>query len=107
MSSSSEAVNAARASNERLRKVVDAALESGRKLTNQGRDIDQHQVHSERLAYLATEALAAETLVAYASEAGGNDPFATECATIFAGQVAGRARAQLGDFADAFGVPSS
>jgi alkylation response protein AidB-like acyl-CoA dehydrogenase len=92
MSLSNEGVSAARASNERVRKVVEAALEHGRELTGKGRDIDQHQVHSERLAYLATEALAAETLVTYAEGAAQQDPFATECATIFAAQVAARAR---------------
>ena len=107
MSLSSEGVAAARASNERLRKVVDEALARGREITSKGRDIDAHQVHSERLAYLATEALAAETLVAYAAEAGSADPFASECATIFAGQVAGRARAQLAEQGEAFGVAGS
>ena len=104
MSLSSEAVSAARASNERLRRVVDAALDRGREITGKGRDIDAHQVHSERLAYLATEALAAETLVAYAEQAGTADPFAAECATIFAAQAAARARAQLAEQTAAFGV---
>jgi (2S)-methylsuccinyl-CoA dehydrogenase len=107
MSSSSEAVGSARASNERLRKVVDHALAHGREVTKGGRDIDDHQVHSERLAYLATEALAAETLVAYAMEAAQHDPFATECATVFAAQAAARARAQLLEQGDAFGVPAT
>ncbi|HEY8517488.1 MAG TPA: acyl-CoA dehydrogenase family protein [Candidatus Binatia bacterium] len=107
MSLSSEAVQAARASNERLRKVVDAALAHGREVTQNGRGIDEHQAHCERLAYLATEALAAETLVTYAEEAAQHDPFATECATIFAAQAASRARAQLLDQGPAFGVSAS
>ena len=107
MSLSNEGVSAARASNERVRKVVDAALARGREITNKGRDIDAHQVHSERLAYLATEALAAETLVTYADQAAQHDPFAAECATIFAAQVAARARAQLAEQGEAFGVAQS
>lgn len=107
MSSSTEAVSAARATNERLRKVVDLALARGRALTQGGRGIDDHQVHCERLAYLATEALAAETLVAYAGEAAAHDPLAVECATIFAGQVAARARAQLLEHGEKFGVPAA
>ena len=55
-----------------LQKVRDEALEHGRTLTNNAKGIDEHQVHSERLAYLATEVEAARALLAYAKEATNN-----------------------------------
>src|SRR5262249_1957173 len=50
-----------------LRAVVDSALEIGRRLTDGGKTIDDHQVHAERLAYAATEVRAAEALAEYAA----------------------------------------
>lgn len=52
-----------------LQKIRDEALDHGRILTNNGKSIDEHQVHCERLAYLATEVEAARALLAYAQEA--------------------------------------
>src|SRR5262249_61342989 len=48
-----------------LRAVIDGALEHGRRLTDGGRAIDEHQVHAERLAYAATEGKAAEALATH------------------------------------------
>lgn len=59
-----------------LQKVRDEALQHGRTLTNNGKGIDNHQVHAERLAYLATEVEAARCLLNYAraaKENGGDD----------------------------------
>ncbi len=55
-----------------LQKVRDEALRHGRSLTNNGKAIDEHQVHAERLAYLATEVEAAHTLLVYAKAATQN-----------------------------------
>lgn len=55
-----------------LQKIRDEALDHGRTLTNNGKDIDEHQVHCERLAYLATQVEAARALFAYAKEATSN-----------------------------------
>ncbi len=55
-----------------VQKVRDKALDHGRTLTNNGKGIDEYQVHSERLAYLATEVEAARALLAYAKEATNN-----------------------------------
>src|SRR5881396_299389 len=49
-----------------VRAVLDEALAAGRRTTDSGKAIDEHQVHAERLAYAATEAAAAEALAAYA-----------------------------------------
>ena len=91
---------------ESLRKVVEAALASGRERTNGGRDIDNHQVHTERLANLATEVEAAESLLAYAVRAAAHDDFALETAAIFTAMVASRARTSAFDQGDVFGVSS-
>ena len=59
-----------------LQKVRDEALHHGRTLTGNGKGIDDHQVHSERLAYLATEVEAARSSLHYAQAAkdnGGDD----------------------------------
>ena len=56
-----------------LQKVRDEALQHGRSLTDNGKGIDAHQVHSERLAYLATEVEAARSCLHYAQAAGENN----------------------------------
>ena len=56
-----------------LQKVRDEALRHGRSLTDNGKGIDNHQVHAERLAYLATEVEAARSCLHYAQAAGENN----------------------------------
>ena len=56
-----------------LQKVRDEALRHGRNLTDNGKGIDDHQVHAERLAYLATEVEAARSCLHYAQAAGENN----------------------------------
>ena len=46
--------------------VVDAAIAHAAVVTGGGAAIDDHQVHVERVAYLATQVRAARELVAYA-----------------------------------------
>lgn len=103
MSDSTEALRAAQAASAHIRKVTDAAIAKGRELTNAGRGIDEHQPHTERLAYLATEATAVEALCAYAEKAGDKDPLAADSAAIFAAMVGGRVRAQAAQQPEAFG----
>jgi (2S)-methylsuccinyl-CoA dehydrogenase len=83
-----------------LRATLDEALAAGRRRTTQGRAIDEHQVHAERLAYAATEAAAAEALAAYARER----PEYGRMAAAFAGEAAGRLRAQIEAHHDDFEV---
>src|SRR5262249_60358694 len=90
-----------------LRAVMDGALEHGRRLTDGGRAIDEHQVHAERLAYAATEAKAAEALAAYAAsrrEAGAADATTDAMAAAFAGEGAAQPRRALQAPPDDFGV---
>lgn len=107
MSDSTQALNAARAARDQIRKVVDAAVETGRKLTDGGKGIDDHQPLTERLAYLATEAEAVDALLDYAEGAGGHDPLAAECAAIFTAMVGSRVRAQAAEQAETFGLSDS
>src|SRR5262249_3332950 len=90
-----------------LRAVMDGALEHGRRLTDGGRAIDEHQVHAERLAYVATEVKAAESLAAHAAsrhEAGAADAIADAMAGAFAGEVAAKLRGAIEAQRDDFGV---
>jgi len=90
-----------------VRAALDEALAAGRRSTEQGKAIDDHQVHAERLAYAATEVAAAEALAAYADtrrEAGTADPVVDRMAAAFAGEIAARLRALIEAHRDDFGV---
>jgi len=94
---------------EALQKVRDEALHHGRTVTDKGKGIDDHQVHAERLAYLATEVEAARALLTYAQAAQGQGDAETgEMALGFAAEVGhkllGQADVHLADFgfAEAF-----
>jgi (2S)-methylsuccinyl-CoA dehydrogenase len=84
------------------RGAVDAALVAGRIRTGDGKGIDDHQVHTERLAYAATEVRAAEALAAYVAER--NDPMGDQMAAAFAGEIAGKLRSSIESHWDDFGV---
>lgn len=87
-----------------LRTVVDAALDVGRERTEGGRNIDDHQVHTERLAYLATEVEAVEAMISYADDHAERDSSAVETTAIFTAMVASRTRSQVFEKAEAFGL---
>ena len=71
-----------------LQQVRDEALHHGRSLTANGKTIDEHQVHAERLAYLATEVEAARALLSYATAAtGAGDTGIDDKALGFAAEV--------------------
>ncbi len=100
-----------------LQQVRDEALHHGRSLTANGKAIDEHQVHAERLAYLATEVEAARALLNYATAAtGAGDTGIDDKALGFAAEVGHKllatADVQLADFgfseaflADTLGSP--
>jgi (2S)-methylsuccinyl-CoA dehydrogenase len=87
------------------RAALDAALDAGRRLTDGGKGIDEHQVHAERLAYAATEVAAAEALAAYATDAG--DTTTGAMAAAFAAEVADRLRSRIEGHHEDFGVPDA
>jgi (2S)-methylsuccinyl-CoA dehydrogenase len=86
-----------------IRGVLDEALAAGRRATDGGKAIDEHQVHAERLAYAATEAAAAEAFAAYAREQA-NDAVIGAMAAAFAGETAARLHGQIHAHRDDFGV---
>ena len=90
-----------------LRSAIDTALEIGRRVTESGKAIDDHQVHAERLAYAATEGRAAEALAEYAAArraAGSPDDTTDRMAAAFAGEVASKLRGLIEAHRDDFGV---
>src|SRR5438477_9172113 len=85
-----------------VRAVLDEALAAGRRTTDGGKAIDEHQVHAERLAYAATEAAAAEALTTYARERAGDEVIG-RMAAAFAGEVASRLAAEIEGHRDEYG----
>lgn len=94
-----------------LQQVRDATLDHGRTLTGNGKGIDEHQVHAERLAYLATEVEAARASLEYArtAEANGGDDTGHHAglALSFAAEVGQRAAAQVDTHLEDFGFAES
>ncbi len=82
--------------------VLAAALRAGAAMTDGGRNIDDHQVHTERLAYLATQVRAAGELTAYVERTG--DAFQGELALVYAAEVASALGSQLDAAWDDFGL---
>src|SRR5262249_25847818 len=91
-----------------LREALDAALEIGRRVTEGGKTIDDHQVYAERLAYAATEVRAAEALAEYATArraAGSPDDTTELMAAAFAGEVAAKLVGLIQTHREDFGPP--
>ncbi len=87
-------------------KLAAAALARAAELTEQGAKIDEHQVLCERLAYIATEARAARSLVSYCERlagAGVADAVAESMALAYAAEVAHKLRGMLLIRPDDFG----
>ncbi|MCH7812152.1 MAG: acyl-CoA dehydrogenase family protein, partial [Chloroflexi bacterium] len=101
------ALSAARRLTDAANKAVQAAITAASELTQGGKLIDDHQVHVERIAQLATKARAAEELLAYAERqaaAGRNDALAEEQAFAFAAEAVHELRAAAELLPDAFGA---
>jgi len=85
-----ETLEGARALAELARAAAESAVRSASRMTEGGRLIDEHQVHAERVAQLATEVRAAEELMSYAESqaaAGKADPLAEDQALAFSAEV--------------------
>jgi (2S)-methylsuccinyl-CoA dehydrogenase len=92
------------------RAAIDHAIAAAKRLTQDGKGIDEHQVHAERVAYAATEVAAAEALATYAAErraAGQPDDSSERMAAAFAGEIAAKLRAAIDANEDDFGIPAS
>ena len=83
---------------------VAGAVAAASRLTDGGRLIDDHQVHVERIAQLATEARAAQELVAYSERqaAGKRNELAEEQAFVFAAEAVHRLRGAVEADPDTF-----
>ena len=77
------------------------------RLTDNGKGIDDHQVHAERLAYLATQVEAARSCLHYAQAAGANradeNGHTASMALGFAAEVGQRLVGQVGTHIEDFG----
>lgn len=74
-----------------LENVLERALAHGRRVTQGGQGIDEHQVHCERLAYRMTELRAAQAFLRYAEaqqQHGQDDGISGSMALAFAAEVA-------------------
>ena len=94
-----DALSAARSLVDAAQGVVEAALRHGAELTGGGRDVDEHQVHVERLAYLATQVRAAHELAAYAQRlhaAGRPNALIESDALVYAAEAAHALRSSIG-----------
>lgn len=92
-----------------LDEVVRAAVESASRRTQGGKDIDSWQVHSERVAYAATEVLAAKSMVDYAkaaAAAGVDASLFLDQAAVYAGETAAKLHGQLAAAAGDFDLPA-
>ena len=87
--------------------VIAASLGHAAQVTEGGRDIDEHQVHVERVAYLATQVRAAHELVAYAERiaaAGRPDALIESDAIVYAAEATHALRSSVEAAWDDFAV---
>ena len=99
------------------RRLVDTTAEAVRdavaaasRLTDGGKLIDEHQVHVERIAQLATAACAAEELVSYCqrrAEGGERDELAEEQAFAFSAEVLHQIRSTAELYPESFPLDDS
>ncbi|HVP04355.1 MAG TPA: acyl-CoA dehydrogenase family protein [Dehalococcoidia bacterium] len=103
----SESLTAARHLADIAAGVAESAIESAAKLTDGGKNIDEHQVHAERIAQIATEARAAGELTAYAeaqAKAGKRDALAEDQALAFAAEALHKAHATIETDPETFAI---
>jgi (2S)-methylsuccinyl-CoA dehydrogenase len=90
--------------------VAQSAIESAAKLTDRGKNIDEHQVHAERIAQMATEARAAGELTAYAesqASAGKRDQLTEDEAFAFSAEILHKTHAVIETDPQTFAIDSS
>jgi (2S)-methylsuccinyl-CoA dehydrogenase len=92
-----------------LEEVAAAAVAAAKEMTEGGRRIDDHQVHSERIAYLSTEVAAARALLEYAQAAtstGVAESWLTDATALFCGEIAAKLRGQVAAAVQDFNLPA-
>ena len=86
---------------------IDAAVAHAADVTEGGALIDDHQVHTERIAYLATQVRAASALVASSEglrEAGVRDEQQEDAALVYAAEATHTLRSAIEAARDDFGI---
>ena len=86
---------------------IDAAIAHAAEVTDGGAAIDDHQVHTERIAYLATQVRAAGALVASSEglrEAGVRDEQQEDAALVYAAEATHVLRSAIEAARDDFGI---
>ncbi len=102
-----QALQAARRLTEGATAAAESAIIAASRLTDGGRLTDEHQVHAERIAQIATEARAAAALLAYAegrAAAGKPDPLAEDQALAFSAEAVHKLRSAVEADPDSFGL---
>jgi len=87
--------------------LLERAITAGKTLTDGGKRIDDHQVATERIAYAATEAVAAHEVIIAAEELrteGRSRPVLELTAVGAVGQLVKGLRSRLSDSADELGL---
>ena len=102
-----DAVTTARELVDAAKRVIDAAVARAAALTDGGAGIDDHQVHVERIAYLATQVRAARELVAYAErlrEISTRDARSEAAALVYSAEATHALRSAIEAAWDDFGI---
>ena len=103
-----EPVTGARTLVDAAQKAVGKAIKAAADLTDAGKTIDDHQVHAERIAQLATFARAAEELTAYCERrTDAKDRVAEAQALAFAAEVVHKLRSENETAPDLLGIGGS
>ena len=102
-----DAIATARSLVDAAQDVIAVSLSHAARVTEGGRDVDEHQVHVERVAYLATQVRAARELVAYAERlaaTGKPDALIESKAAVYAAEAAHALRSSVEAAWDDFAV---
>ncbi|MYI82413.1 MAG: acyl-CoA dehydrogenase [Chloroflexi bacterium] len=102
-----DAVSVARTLVDATGAAIDAAVAHAAEVTEGGALIDDHQVHTERIAYLATQVRAASALVASSEglrEAGVRDEQQEDAALVYAAEATHTLRSAIEAARDDFGI---
>jgi (2S)-methylsuccinyl-CoA dehydrogenase len=105
-----DAVTTARELVDAAKGAIDAAVAHAAAVTEGGAGIDDHQVHVERVAYLATQVRAARELVAYVErlrEFSTRDEHAEGAALVYAAEATHALRSAIEAAPDDFGIPAA
>jgi len=93
-----------------IERALDKAMAHALHLTQEGKSIDDYQVHCERLAYRATELQAAQALLRYAEtqdQHGQDDGVTGRMALAYAAEVHQTLRAEVSAYLQTYGLDAS